>query len=777
MPSVGGVGARTGSIGTASGTRSTGNYSGGGIGSAVGGATARSNTQSGGNAQSGGKMGSASSQSGGVKSSGSVSGASRSTAGKTSGSSLGGNAQSGGKISGGYSGPKGTPAGGLNTAARAASASVGRSKTGGSGNALSAGIASGKMQSTQSPMNRTGGNAPGRISSGNALAASYQSRNTSTLPGRSPDPGVLGVAGGVSGRMSPAYQNRFNFTGGAKARGGTNPFGGTSTPAVGQMIGFADHLRAQGIMDPLNVVSAFRSQATQNALRKANPASAAAGRIAKHSAHTSGQAIDITHPAMSNTELAAQVASYPGFNKMMGYGYKGNPKQGSHVHVEAGEGPLKGLGYIGGQRTADIAKNAPQPTQTASLGPQPQSMPRSPNQTIASILASAAKPAPPIPQRNPLRTNIPVPQRASVAGRIAAQGIPMPEPGRPSKGLTAADIAATGRSVPYGGAMPPSTFAGAGQPSYSEPQVASAPQQRNPMTSSTPATMVDYDRVIDALERDLARQRQAPQPNRAAQENSGFGGVRSSNAVVDPGLNYPSAAPRPSGPSAPNADMIARAYSEDARLNERRYDAPRLAFRALNTPPDPSNLSGGPPNRSPYYSQGDMSEAETYAGPFDPRMGTDAEIDGLPAPADQTQYQTQQAPSIDPSVLFGGIATPQQMLDGAVNTINPPNIHEIQQPGQVPGMPSQIADVGQQTPMQHGIEQGIDDFADRWNEAESYIATANNGGRNMNRGSDGRLNDLAQQVVSADPSQAENLDNPLWWVWLQQMMQQQGAVA
>jgi hypothetical protein len=287
--------------------------------------------------------------------------------------------------------------------------------------AASANAAIGVNNSTTADRNTayTGGSggALGTIGSGGGRPVTNFASSASgpLVPGRSPDPGVIGVAGGVSGRMAPAFANRFNFVGGAKARGGSNPLGGLTTPAVGQLIGFADHLRSQGMMDPLNVTSAYRSQAVQDSLRKANPKSAALGRIAKNSAHTKGTAIDITHPGMSNAQLAAQVASYPGFNTMMGYESARNP-QGSHIHVEAGEGPLRGLGSVGGKKVASIVSGAPRPSapiQTASLGPIAMSAPR------IGI--------PPIPQRNPMRTNIPVPQSKPIGPQIASLGVPTPQ--------------------------------------------------------------------------------------------------------------------------------------------------------------------------------------------------------------------------------------------------------------------------------------------------------------------------------------------------------------
>lgn len=359
-----------------------------------------------------------------------------------------------------------------------------------------------------------------------------------------------------------------------------------------------------------------------------------------------------------------------------------------------------------GQPASAVTASLQPNTQMASLGPIAMSAPRISN--------------PPIPQRNPMRTGIPTPQPKPIGPQIASLGAPVPQmaPGGFFPGEI--DQARTARPAP------PQTFAGSGQPSYSAPR----PSEPNPMTSSTPATMVDYNRVIAALEQSNARQRQATAPL---------------------------------GPSAPNADMIARAYSEDARVNERRYDAPDLAFRALNTPepttlsapqmhPDrrqeltsrrlpsqpllntrsatavegprpvasyPSNLSGSPPTRSPYYSQGDMSEAEAYAGPFDPRMGTDQVIDGLPAPdpiSDQTQYQSPAAPPIStlpPSINALPDAakyhTSPPEFDAPLNYMrdryqrqrNAPKVHEIQEPGQVPGMPSRIAN----------MEQGIDNAA------------------------------------------------------------------
>jgi hypothetical protein len=567
---------------------------------------------------------------------------------------------------------------------------------------------------------------------------------------------VLNLPGGVTGRMPEAYANRFNFVGGAKARGGDNPFGGIKTPALGQMIGFADHLRAQGMMEPLNVVSAYRSPKVQEALRKAERDRLGynTGRIAKNSVHSVGNAIDITHPGMSNEQLAAQAASYPGFSRMMGYGHEGSPSQGSHLHVEPGVGPLKGMGYVGGKKVASIVSGAPRPSapiQTASLGPIAMSAP--------------PRPAPPIPQRNPMRTNIPVPQSKPIGPQIASLGTPVPQmaPG----GFFPDEIDAARAARP----APPSTFAGSGQPT------APAPREANPMTSSTPATMVDYNRVIAALEQHNAQQRQAQAPR---------------------------------GPSAPNADMIARAYSDDARVNERRYDAPDLAFRALNTPapttlsapqmhpdraqelaarrsapqplvntrsatavegpqpvasPYPSNLTGGPPTRAPYYSQGDTSAAEVYAGPGlpdPPGLQNMPPMEGLPSDdafSMSTQYKAPAAPPIStaPQAQSANAATgPENYtsppeFDAPLNYLREryqrqrtaPKTHEIQEPGQVPGRPSAMTGLDPKYDQRNPygtlpdptaparFDKEGDDAAGKWRKAETYIKTANSGRRDQ----------------------------------------------
>lgn len=79
---------------------------------------------------------------------------------------------------------------------------------------------------------------------------------------------------------------------------------------------------------PLPITSGFRSQAKQDSLRAANPAGAAAGRIAKHGHHQEGDAIDVSTMGMDmakQTKLVDALAQ-AGFT---GFGwYKG------HIHAD-----------------------------------------------------------------------------------------------------------------------------------------------------------------------------------------------------------------------------------------------------------------------------------------------------------------------------------------------------------------------------------------------------------------------------------------------------------
>jgi hypothetical protein len=191
------------------------------------------------------------------------------------------------------------------------------------------------------------------------------------LSSRFKDPGVAGVPGGIKARDQGILGGRLiDVTGGAKVRGKSQPFAGMKTPALSQAIAFADHLRKQGY-GPLNLGSLYRSQQTQNALRAANPAAAAAGRIAKNSQHTSGMAFDATVPGLSNLDLAKQAAAFGGLRQLMGYETKKNP-MGSHVHFGVGPGPTQGLGSIAGTRVSDLVAGVP----SAPAVAQPKTDPR-----------------------------------------------------------------------------------------------------------------------------------------------------------------------------------------------------------------------------------------------------------------------------------------------------------------------------------------------------------------------------------------------------------------
>jgi hypothetical protein len=569
------------------------------------------------------------------------------------------------------------------------------------------------------------GGALGTIGSGGSRPVTNFASSASgpLVPGRSPDPGVIGVAGGVSGRMAPAFANRFNFVGGAKARGGSNPLGGLTTPAVGQLIGFADHLRSQGMMDPLNVTSAYRSQAVQDSLRKANPKSAALGRIAKNSAHTKGTAIDITHPGMSNAQLAAQVASYPGFNTMMGYESASNP-QGSHIHVEAGEGPLRGLGSVGGKKVASIVSGAPRPSapiQTASLGPIAMSAPR-----IGT---------PPIPQRNPMRTGIPTPQPKPIGPQISSLGTPVPQmaPG----GFFPSEIDAARNARP----APPSTFAGSGQPSYSAQQAPQGPSAPN-------AAMIA--RAYSEYARQNERRYDVPAMQRQLNQTSDTppqGGSPLRRGAL------PAAPPMAQGPIAPSQihpdrmqELAARRLTPQSLVNTRSATAVEGWQPQNFTPPQmPSRPMVGVDSLPPSLRKKDQEQVPgTLSGigrPIDVAdlsgiMGTNLpnppglqnmpEMEGLP-PADfstSTQYKTPAAPPIStaPQGMSANAATgPENYtsppeFDAPLNYLRDryekqraaPKTHEIQQPGQVPGRPSQIADASSiQDRIGNVISQGV----------------------------------------------------------------------
>jgi hypothetical protein len=276
----------------------------------------------------------------------SSSGSKKSDAEGKGGTSAGGSSSSGGKSpSGGGTGARGpTGAGGAashtgakgpaGAPSRSPSPSSPKSGPGGAGGVRT--TSQGTRQSQ--PSARVGG---GSILSSPSRVA--QSAGVGFRDPRFSDPGVMGVPGGVRGRNQGIMGRTIDVVGAARNRYKDTPFHGMTTPALSQAIAFGDHLRNLGY-GPLNLNSAYRSQALQNALKAANPAAVARGDIAKNSQHTLGTAFDASVPGMAPSDLVREALAFGGFGRIRGYGPTG--------HVHFGTSPVAGGGTIVSGRIA-----------------------------------------------------------------------------------------------------------------------------------------------------------------------------------------------------------------------------------------------------------------------------------------------------------------------------------------------------------------------------------------------------------------------------------------
>lgn len=95
-------------------------------------------------------------------------------------------------------------------------------------------------------------------------------------------------------------------------------------PEVADAAGLAGEIFGR----PLVLSSGYRSQAKQDGLAAANPDAANAGRIAKNSKHTEGNALDISTVGMSANEKARLVDS------LVQAGFTGFGEYGTHIHAD-----------------------------------------------------------------------------------------------------------------------------------------------------------------------------------------------------------------------------------------------------------------------------------------------------------------------------------------------------------------------------------------------------------------------------------------------------------
>jgi hypothetical protein len=113
----------------------------------------------------------------------------------------------------------------------------------------------------------------------------------------------------------------------------------------------------------------------------------------------------------------------------------------------------------------------------------------------------------------------------------------------------------------------------------------------------------------------------------------------------------------------------------------------------------------------------DVSRAKISRNPYDTKRTTINQVQAQTVPSSLKYAAGPSANAVtgaknysaapDPRSIYGGIATPQQILDGSPKTQRGFGI-DVQQPGQVPGRPSDIADI--QSPMDQGMDYLTDAY-------------------------------------------------------------------
>lgn len=403
------------------------------------------------------------------------------------------------------------------------------------------------------------------------------------------------------------------------------------------------------------ITDATRSRAVQAkyykdklAYEKAHPGKTYAVAAPGTSNHQFGTAIDMAAGPMRSfiRDNAGQ------------FGLQTIPNDTPHIQL-AGASAMRKSGQL-----AELGNRPPgsvyspgvtsKPTQTASLGPIATSS-ANPNSTIAAQIAAAAiaRPQPPIPQQKP----------AQATPRIgpAYKGVSPAELQQAINGNLAPaenNRAPTDISPPMvaGGAVPGFQTSVRGRPEFSAMGgMPAAPQA--PSSAGMPAWGGSYSRPEFSGMGGFPAAAPSTVSNAATKTNQGTG-LMSANAAVQPSLNYPQSDFAGTFPSDPRLGYQPRPMQAlpTRTLKQNQDQVPQQTSgiaRAIDVA-DASNMVGASPFADPVPTKGDLDRVEKY-GPS-PTIGKPSTVSS----------SISSAPA---STVYGGIATPQQMLQGAPKTI------------------------------------------------------------------------------------------------------------
>jgi hypothetical protein len=396
---------------------------------------------------------------------------------------------------------------------------------------------------------------------------------------------------------------------------------------------------------------------------------------------------------MDDPEMSAAQASksFSGLYERPATKYANNANRAKQANKA-----LAGLGAGGVPTSAMVASLGPIATSSRAPTPGPSFRP-------PSDFPSAAPPAPPIPQRNPLRVGVPVPTQAPVAGRIAAQGIPTPtmapRPQAPYQGAAMAahafapsqgtyfapGVGSSVVSTPSPRPSPPAQSTSGLHPDRQQ-ELASRRLSPQPLVNTASATAVEGNRPMDDAA--FAAQLAAAQRKTASMRGYRHQMAERDFQPVPSGLVSTLSAPQmPSRPmvgSQPLPQLSTRSRKQDQEQVPqqttgigRAIDVADLSGIMGTNLPDPPGLQNMPEMEG--LPPADFSTSTQYKTPATPPVST-------PAPQIQDikpHPDFYRQPFFQPGPLMQPRPSPEAM------------------PGQTIGG-SQIADV------QQGIEQGID---------------------------------------------------------------------
>ncbi len=415
------------------------------------------------------------------------------------------------------------------------------------------------------------------------------------------------------------------------------------------------------------------------------------------SPHVFGLAADIEAGPLRSYLQSPAVMSNLGFETI--------PGDAPHIQLAG----TRQLSKTAGLRSkyAMVDQGRPTSVQTASLGPiATAARAPGPNAATASLLQKASLSPPP----GPMIASPPMPRQkptlavnradksnrlSGVSAQIARLGIPTPT------------------MAPAGGYNPDSVNAAMRQQAPYERQAA-------PTTPGIGRTLGDIQSEIDASQK---RTQQTSARVHQLQERMNYQAPQAPDPVASLEAQRQASQARTQAINARNHQLQERMnyQAPPAPVASNFMDQYRGMIDTVGTRPGMADMRTN--IGMPQGDAIDVADASGMSVPsFDPAMGTNAPINGLPAPPQPGTQWTQakpkptpppasllQAPRMSPEAVYGGIATPQQMLQGAPRTIEGFGVDV--EPSKNP-QTNQIAGAGQtkgvQTPEQQAIESVIE---------------------------------------------------------------------